>query len=150
MVRVLSRTRVMIALLLISLVVSACSDKDLKRISDALVDTGLAVNAMQTTAINANQNNLINVEETRAVLTFTQKVNAAAKQASDLTRKINRLAPEDRKNVGQILELILKEIISARGQIQPIKNEGTRVALLSLLTSIETSVNSVKLTTQEK
>lgn len=149
MVTAISRIRVATVLILCALVVSACSDKDLKRVSDALVDTGLAVNAMQTTAIAANQNNLISVDETRAVLIFTQKVNAAAKQASDLTRKINRLAPEDRKNIGQILDPILREIIAARGQIQPIKHEATRVTLLAGLTSIETAVNAVKLSVEK-
>jgi hypothetical protein len=137
-----------LAMILCALILQSCADQDLKKIANQLVVTGKAIKAMQATTLSAQKNGLISEDETRAVLTFTLKINAAGKQASDITRKIEKLAPEDRKNLGQILNPLLTEIVNARGQIQPIKNETTRAALLASLTAIETSLNIVRLSLQ--
>lgn len=134
----------LILVLLISL--SSCEDDDLRRVSESLRDTSHALSLLQTTVIEANKVNLLSTENTRSILEMSIRVNHAGQQAVDITRGINRLSPEDRNNLLNILIPIVHEVgITRTAIIFNIQNPETRNNIDLILLTIQSSLNATQL-----
>lgn len=141
----LAAARFVAALLLAAVIAAACSDNDLLKASQGINDIALATAAMRVTAISANQDKLISDDDTRIVLTFIRKVNTAGMQASDITRKLTRLAPEDRTNLVQIIAPIEAALLDTKGPVAAIKDLKTRDAITGGILTVQTTVTTMRL-----
>jgi hypothetical protein len=132
--------------MLVLLLMTACSDSDLNKISKALVVTAKTNGEIQTDVIAANTAQLLSDSNTRVILEMCQKVNYAGKEATTLTRSINAL---DAPSKAQILT-ILKPIIVAVGNVVDkglvgVTDEPTKQKIRLLLLSLQSTLNSIQI-----
>jgi hypothetical protein len=131
---------------LLLLLLAGCADANLNKVSKALVVTAKTNGEIQTAATTAYDVKLLSENNARIVLEMCQKVNLAGKEATALTRSINKL---DAPSKAQILS-ILNPVITAVNNtlnigLKGITDQGTLDKIRLLLLSLQSSLNGIQL-----
>jgi len=141
--------RLRILPLILILFVSACTDRDLETVARYLLTASQALGTVQETVLlsNAVTPKLISDDATSKILPVLIQINKSGLEADKITRSIEKLAPEDRTNLTQILDPVIVSIGNAVGTLDAlgITDEKTREAVRASLLLIQTSLNSAKL-----
>jgi hypothetical protein len=126
------------------LLMTACSDNDLKKVASGLNMAAKTINIVQTTVIDANMQGLLAENETRKILEVCQTLNQAGKDSVKIIRTLEKLSPEDKAVLAKILLPAFQSLHSMldNGMLF-IKNEQTRIKIRTLLLAEETALNSV-------
>jgi hypothetical protein len=85
---------------------TACSDRDLQKISQSMVALATAVGELQKDVIAANEQKLLSDHATGEILQICLKINAAGKQIDAVLRSVRQLDADLRKNLLALLTLI--------------------------------------------
>jgi hypothetical protein len=133
----LRRTVLVSLILLVAAAQASCSDKDLKKVSQALVETSVAVGTIQSVVLESNRQKFLSDEDTRIFLEFSVKINEAGLKATALTRGINRLDQADRGNLILILKPIVQAIADAQRDSGRIRDAGTKAKIQTALALIQ-------------
>jgi hypothetical protein len=93
------------ALLIVSLalMLSACTDDQLKQVTKDLSVIATAVGEVQANVIVANQQQLLDDKTTGTILYICTRVSAAGKQADAIVRSITKLDPASRSSLVNLL-----------------------------------------------
>lgn len=125
----------------------ACTDEDLATVSKSLLATAKSIGIVQTTVIQAEKQGTISEDTCRAILEGCVKANQAGLQAVEITRTISKL---DSVSRGQMKPLVQAALSSIQANLvldlASVKNEQTRLAITSGLTTAQTLL-TVALTT---
>lgn len=126
---------------------TACTDKDLENIGEALLTTSQALNTLQTTVISANTSTpqLLSDNDTRAVLMLCIRINQAGLDASAVTRNLAKLESADRARLISILDPVITAVAGSVTSAGTIPDEKTRNVVMASLLLIQTSLNTAKL-----
>jgi hypothetical protein len=133
------------ALVLISaLSMAGCSDNVLQITSDGLRDMAVAMNGIQTTAINAESQGLISEDDAAKFLILCDRINTAGQQATAIVKGQAKLDPSQRGSIHTILVPIVSAVQDAtKNGVVTISNDGVRRALIVYLTTIQTALSSI-------
>jgi hypothetical protein len=132
--------------ILLLLLLTACADSDLNKVSKALVDVAATNGELQTTVINAYDLKLLSERNTRTILELQQKVNLAGKEAIQLTREINKLDSVSRAKILVILQPVLAAVNNSLNTgLLGIDHKATADKIRVLLLSIQSYLNTVQL-----
>jgi hypothetical protein len=145
--RHLQQRQLLLLLLLLPLLLfqNSCSDKDLAKVSKALVIVAESVKVLQADAIAANNLKLLSDDNTRIIMEIGTKISLAGKESTQLTRNLTKL---DSTTKSQIL-LILQPIITSLSNIINTSLDGitdleTRNKIKVALLSLQTTLNSIQ------
>ena len=129
------------------LIFTGCADADLDKVAKGLNEAAITVGTLQSTTIEANNQQLISEGDTRAILTACLQVDKAGKEAVAVTRQISALSPNDRTKILNILTPVIASVdrLVAQGVLN-IQDQQTRVGIQALLLSLQTSLNVVQIT----
>jgi len=140
------KARCVEVLLIVTFLLTACTDQDLTTVAKALDDTSKGVAIFQTTVIQANGALLISDDTTRILLNAAVRVNAAGQQAVTVTRNLNALAPADRTNLLAILSPVIAALAETQTEITiGIHDPQTQTNIRAALLLIQTSLNTAQL-----
>jgi hypothetical protein len=132
--------------LLMALLFVSCTDSDLNKVASALVVVAKTNGEIQTITISANNLKLLPEDNTRIILETCQKINLAGKEATDLTRTLNKLDNPSKAQILKILQPMIATVGSAvdKGLIG-ITDQATRDKIKLLLLSLQSTLNSIQL-----
>lgn len=144
-----NRTPVKLALalfLVLCVSMAACEDASLTKTAQALNDTALAVGAIQTVVIDANNTKVLSEDNTRAILQLCDKISDAGKQATAITRGLTKLTPAQRGSLAVILTPVLDAVTQAINTgLVPITNQDIKTRVLASLVTIQTALTTVNI-----
>lgn len=128
------------------LVFPACRDSDLQQVAKSLVVVAQAVGTVQETAIEANKQGLLGVDDTAAVLDVCIRVSEAGREATAIAKSINALDQASR----QRLLAVWQPIVAAVGKSPLLSQLAARAGptaerLRASFTLLQTTVNSIQL-----
>lgn len=133
-----------IPILAIALTFSACTDNQLEQVAKSLLVAAKSIGIVQTTVIEANQQGLITDETTSLILAGCIKANQAGQQASAITRSISKLDPASRQQMIPMVQSALGAVSASLViDLSSVKNEQTKQAVLTGLTTAQTALNLV-------
>lgn len=136
-----------IASLLVLMV--ACTDEDLATVSKSLLASAKSIGIVQTTVIQAEKQGTISEDSCRAILEGCVKANQAGLQAVEITRTISKLDPVSRQQMTPLVQAALSSIqANLMLDLASVKNEQTRVAITSGLTTAQTLLTMALTTLQ--
>ncbi len=127
------------------LLLTACTDRDLETLSQALRDSAAAIGILQTAVIQANAQGLLSDDATRTILTAAVRVNEAGLQATAMTRQLNALGPTDRRNVLAVLQPVIGSIAGAVAAVPLGVEPNVRQNIILSLQAIQAALNSAQL-----
>jgi len=136
-------------LILVLLILPACTDKDLETVGKSLLTTSQALGTLQGAVLSANTSTpqLLTDDATRSILEVCVKINQAGLEASQITRSINALSPTDRTKLLAVLDpiiLVVGNAVTGSSSLG-ITDTKTKDAITASLLLIQTSLNSAKL-----
>jgi hypothetical protein len=141
----------LVPIIVVVILVSACTDQDLVTVSKALKDTAQSVAVLQNTVIAANSQHFLSDAETRQLLEAAMSVNRAGRQAVEITRNLNRLTPGDRRDILSILQPVIAALADMQNSIvNTISDTQTRTNIQASLGLIQASMNSAQLALASK
>lgn len=146
--RTIQRTRaIAVALLLIAVLTTACTDKKLRDIvvaADKVADT---ITIVQKSAVDAETAGTLTVNQTRAIMQLTIQISTANNRAMDIARDLSKLDEPSRAQLLTILTPIIQVVEKALldQNILGIQNPQTREAIRGAFLAINTSLNSINL-----
>lgn len=133
-------------ILVLTLLLTSCTDPDLTKVAKALNDTAQGISVFQTTVIQANTQKLLSDGMTRTLLESALRVDNAGQRAVAITRGLNALAPADRTNLLAILVPVINALADTQTSITlGIKDAGTQTNIRASLLLIQTSLNTAQL-----
>lgn len=133
-----------IPILAIALTFSACTDNQLEQVAKSLLVAAKSIGIVQTTVIEANKQGLITDETTSLILAGCIKANQAGQQASAITRSISKLDPASRQQMIPMVQSALGAVSASLViDLSSVKNEQTKQAVLTGLTTAQTALNLV-------
>lgn len=115
----------------------SCKDKDLEKVSKALVVTADTLGTIQTAVIDANKQGLLSIDKTRAILEVCLKVDQAGKEAVFVTRQVNKLTEPSKAQILGILVPVIKAVESTFFPDLPVSVKLALESLRSTLNSIQ-------------
>lgn len=125
----------------------ACTDEQLATVSKSLLASAKSIGIVQTTVIQAEKQGTISEDSCRAILEGCVKANQAGLQAVEITRTISKLDPVSRQQMTPLVQAALSSIqANLMLDLTSVKNEQTRAAITSGLTTAQTLL-TVALTT---
>ena len=125
----------------------ACTDEQLATVSKSLLASAKSIGIVQTTVIQAEKQGTISEDSCRAILEVCVKANQAGLQAVEITRTISKLDPVSRQQMTPLVQAALSSIqANLMLDLTSVKNEQTRAAITSGLTTAQTLL-TVALTT---
>jgi hypothetical protein len=143
---VASKLRNLAPVLLVCLVLAACSDSALKTTSRALLDIAQANGALQTAVIESNKSGVLNDTQAAAILTVCSKINTAGAEASQVTRGLTKLDTTSKTKIVDIMAPIAAAIQDALAKdLVPITDAALRQKVQASLVTIQTAINSIRL-----
>ena len=141
----------LVPIIVLVILVSACTDQDLVTVSKALKDTAQSVAVLQNIVIAANSQHLLSNAVTRQLLEAAMSVNRAGRQAVEITRNLNRLTPGDRRDILSILQPIIIALADTQNSVvSTIPDMQTRTNIQTTLGLIQASVNSAQIALASK
>jgi hypothetical protein len=133
--------------LLLTLAVSACTDKKLRDLVNASDKIAETVTVVQKAAVDSENANLVTRNQARAIMQLSIQVSQANNSAMDIARDLSKLDEPSRE---QLLE-VLKPIIAAVNagvndqNILGIQDVKTRDAIRGGFVAIQTTLASINL-----
>lgn len=127
------------------LLLSACTDKSLQILSKALDDTAHGVAVLQTVVIEANAQNLLSDDSARSLMEFSIKVNMAGQDAVAIARNIDSLDPASRQKLTLILTPIAETLKIGQTLGNSIMDVNVRQRVTAAIALIQVAVNSAQL-----
>jgi ABC-type proline/glycine betaine transport system permease subunit len=125
----------------------ACTDEQLATVSKSLLASAKSIGIVQTTVIQAEKQGTISESTCRLILEGCVKANEAGLQAVAITRTISKLDPVSRQQMTPLVQAALSSIqANLMLDLTSVKNEQTRAAITSGLTTAQTLL-TVALTT---
>lgn len=144
-----STRQMVVGLVVLTLLLTACTDTDLQRLAKAYDVTAQAMTVVQTAVVNANAATppLINNATATKIMQVTLKVNLANKDAITATRAIAKLDNPTKAKVSEILKPSIEAINAAvvDQNILSIQDVKTRDAIHAALTAAQTEFTTVQL-----
>lgn len=139
------RSQIVAVIALASLLV-ACTDSTLTTVAKDLDVAAKTVGTVQSTVIQANQQQLISTDTTRTILTACETVNTIGKQVVAYTRTISTLSPQDRTVLTNMLDPAIKAVANlvASGTVG-IKDVATQQKIQLLLASLQATLGAVQI-----
>jgi hypothetical protein len=102
---------------------------------------------LQSVVISANQQNLLNDDLTRKFLLLSIRLNMAGKEATAITRGLNTLTLDNRRDLLAIFRPVLAELnTAATADGLGITDPQTRQQIQLTLAGLQTLVNSLQIT----
>ena len=143
----IQRSRAIALALLLTLAVSACTDKNLRDLvnaSDKVADT---VAIVQKAVVDAETANLVTRNQARAIMTISIQISQANNSAMNIARDLSKLDEPSRQQLLTILTPIIAAVQKALGDenILGIQDVRTRDAIRGAFVAISTSLNSINL-----
>lgn len=134
------------AVLLLAVVISACTDSSLQKVAQAVGDYQSGLTAIQNTLLTANQQGTITNAEAAPLVSTLITLNQGGQQASAAIRNINALSPTDKTKLLAILPPLVTAVQNAiNANIVAIKNKAIHDNLLLALTGVQTALNTVQI-----
>jgi ABC-type proline/glycine betaine transport system permease subunit len=125
----------------------ACTDDQLATVSKSLLAAAKSIGIVQTTVIQAEKQGDISENTCRVILEGCVKANEAGLQAVAITKTISKLDPVSRQQMTPLVQAALSSIkADLMLDLTSVKNEQTRAAITSGLTTAQTLL-TVALTT---
>ena len=129
----------------LALVMAACTDQQLTKLSQALNDVAQANNQLAHTIIDANKAGTLSDSDAAAILGVNLKIAQAGQQATALTRNLTKLAPADRTGVLNVLKPVLAAVNDAVASgLVGIKDPVTKSRVQAVLVTIQTGLNAAQ------
>jgi hypothetical protein len=100
-------------LLLFPLFLVSCNDPMLTKVSKGLADYSVAIHGVETSVIQANQQGVLTVDQTRPIVQLLVKLNSAGQQASALTRNLTTLPAASKSQLVTITAPVITAIEQA-------------------------------------
>jgi hypothetical protein len=136
-------------ILALLILTTSCTDEQLVTVGKSLLAAAKSIEIVQTTVIQAEKQALVSEDTCRLVLEGCVKANEAGLQAVAITRTISKLDPESRKKMIPMVQAALSSIQSSLIiDLTSVKNEQTRLAITSGLTSAQTLLMTALTTLQ--
>lgn len=137
----------LVMIVMMAAILAACTDRDLENVSKGLDDSAKAVAVFQETVISANEQGLVSAANTRQLLQISLKVNAAGRDAVQVTRDLTTLEPGDRTKLLGILKPVIASLAEANSSLVTLVPEArARANIASALTLLRTTLNTIQIT----
>jgi len=134
------------AILLLSLLLAGCSDKQLARVAKSMTIVATTVGQVQTDVILWEQAGLINTDAAREILQVCTKINAAGLQIDATLRVIEKLDPQSASALIDLLTPIRLSLDPAKlAFIAGIENPETRQKLEAYFILLRTTISTVQI-----
>lgn len=144
----LTKIRIVVAVILL-LAMTACTDNDLARMSQALADTSTTMATLQSVVVSANKTTppLISDATTDRIMALAIQINKAGKEATTATTAIAKLSPDDKKKLNAILTPVIQAVGNSVNDpgILGIQDQKTRDTVMASLTLLQTTLASTQL-----
>lgn len=124
----------------------ACTDQDLLKVAKGLDAVAVSVGQFQTTVIEANTQHLLSESVTRKLLTIALKVDQGGKEATQVVKQLQQLAPADRVKIMAILAPVIKAVSdSVNNDLIPITDPEAKQKVQLALLAVQSGLNTVNL-----
>lgn len=140
-----NRIRILISLIVVALVLTACQDKDLQTLSKALDDSAHGVAVLQMVVIEANDQHLITDDAARPIMEFSVKVNSAGQDAVAIARNLNSIDPVSRQKLLTVLAPVIQVLANGQTLGNAITDAGVHQKVTAAMSLIQVALNSAQL-----
>jgi hypothetical protein len=118
----------------------------LQKAAIAEADIAAVIGQIQTALINGNQQGVIPDSVVSSVLSVTVKVAQADQQATNITKGLATLTPDQQKNIAAIFTPIAAAVSdSINNGLLPIKNANTQATVRALLVTLQTTIAGLQI-----
>ncbi len=141
----MNRLRVIGVVLLLALL-PACTDSRLEKAAKGLLLTSKLVAELQTTVIQAEEQNLVSEETAADVMRLCVRINQAGEFASSILKTLEKLDEPSAEAIIAALRPVTASVGDAvNSGLLGVKNEATRDKVRLALLAIQSGLNSVAL-----
>ena len=141
------RSRAIAVALMLTLALSACTDKKLRDLVNASDKVASTVTVVQKAVVDSENAMLLTRNQARAIITISIQVSQANNSAMDIARDLSKLDEPSRQQLLTILTPIIAAVQKALGDenILGIADVRTRDAIRGAFVTIQASLNSINL-----
>lgn len=141
--------RKFLPVILLLALTTSCEDQQLVTVSKSLLAAAKSIGIVQTTVIQAEKQGNISENTCRLILEGCVKANEVGLQAVEITRTISKLDPVSRQQMTPLVQAALSSIqANLVLDLTSVKNEQTRLAITSGLTTAQTLLTMALTTLQ--
>jgi hypothetical protein len=135
-----------LAPILLLLLLSACTDSDLKKLAQGLDIAAQNIVILQTTVIEANRQGLMTDEETRPIVQACVVASNAGMNVDAVIRPLTSLQLSDKQLIMKILAPAVQAVQDMLNKdLLYIKNEQSKQKARACLLIVESALNTVQL-----
>lgn len=118
----------------------------LQKAAIAEADIAAVIGQIQTALINGNAQGVIPDAVVSSVLSVTVKVAQADQQATNITKGLSALTPDQQKNIAAIFAPIAAAVSdSINTGLVPIKNANTQATVRALLVTLQSTIAGLQI-----